>query len=263
MQEKVAIMYSGGLDSYIAYHYAKKMGYAPVAIWVGMGCPYDWKEKEAMGKLDIPWYELNCDVLKEEYGNLPTPDNWIIPGRNLLIATIGAMFAKRVWICALDGEMHKFAKERDKSPEFYHLSSGLLTYVFDIARPETIVETPFAHLSKTEIVTWALHNGVSEEMLLRTSTCYDGERHNCGECGTCFKRWIAMKNNGVVEAYVTPPWENMYARRTSVEMWDASKAHDFTHYSDKRIHETMCALEAQLGGKLADYINESREMLKK
>lgn len=241
--KRVAIMTSGGLDSYIAYYYAKKHGLEPVPIWINLGQPYAKKEEKAIDSFEFRVRKITCDVLREEFGNKPTVDNWIIPGRNLLLALIGAMFADRVWITALDGEMHKYAKERDKSPEFFHLTSGLFTYVFDVIRPETIVETPFKHMSKTEIVEWAITNGISEEQLLRTSSCYHEKLRNCGLCGTCFKRWIAMTNNGIKEEYANPPWKCDYARKTVKEMLEASKKKDYSHYSKKRQEETFRALK--------------------
>jgi len=247
-KQKVVIMTSGGLDSYVAYYYAKKMGYEPVPVWVDLGQPYAKKEEASIDSFEFAneVKKIHIDLLRPEFNNVPDINHWIIPGRNLLLAVIGASFGDRVWICALDGEMHKFARERDKTPEFYHLSSGLLTYVFDILRPETVVETPFANMTKTEIVKWALENGITPEQLLKTSSCYDGEAGKpCGKCGTCFKRWVALTNNGLSEEYEYPPYgeENLYAQDSIKKMKEAWDKKDFSHYSEKRIKETFSALE--------------------
>jgi len=240
-------MTSGGLDSYIACYYAKKKGYEPVPVWIDIGQPYARKEEKSIDSFEFApeVKKIHLDLIRDEFGNVPDINHWIIPGRNLLFAVIGATFGDRIWICALDGEMHKFARERDKTPEFYHLTSGLLTYVFDIIRPETIVETPFAHFTKTEEVRWALENGLTAEQLKKTSSCYDGKTGgHCGRCGTCFKRWVAFKNNGIEEEYDYPPYgeENVYAQESIKKMKEAKEKGDFSHYSEKRINETFNAL---------------------
>ena len=242
----VAILTSGGLDSYIARYYAEKHNYKPISIWVDLGQSYARKEEAAIDSFEFDVRKISCNILRNEFGNVDTVDNWIIPGRNTLLALIGAMFAKRVWITALSTEMHKFARERDKSPEFYHLTSGLFTYVFDIKRPETVVETPFKTMSKTEIVAWALDNGITGKQLMSTSTCYSGEEAHCGFCGACFKRWIAMINNGIYESYESNPWEGDYAVKTIREMLKADKEKVYNHYSKKRIVETKRALHTVL-----------------
>lgn len=259
MKEKVAIMMSGGLDSFISYYFAKIEGYEPIPIWVDIGQPYKLKELNSLARFDFETKKIVCNVLREEFGNLPTVESWIIPGRNLLFATIGAMFGDKVWICALMGEQHEFAKEHDKSLRFYKDTSRLLTYVFNIARPETVVETPFRSMNKTDIVAWALDHGITKEQLKSTSSCYDGKKGNCGKCGTCFKRWLAFKNNGIDETYESNPWENEYARRTSIDMDEASEKNDFSHYDLPRVIATMSALRMVVN--VEDYIKESKRLL--
>ena len=242
--QRVSIMTSGGLDSYIAYYYELSLGFIPLPIFVNLGQPYYEKELEAIKR--FKYFDtirfVDAVIMKKEWGNTPTVNNWIIPARNLFLVTIGAMYSGRVWLQALDGETHKFARERDKTPEFFHLSSGLLTYVCDIERPETIVETPFGELTKTEVVEWALSNGISEGELLLTTSCYHESERNCGQCGTCFKRWIAMINNGIGEEYGVEPWTNEYARNSIKATQKAMSEGDYSHYSKKRCEETMAAL---------------------
>lgn len=232
------ILVSGGLDSYIAYRLAPE---PKVGLWVHLGQPYAVKEEAAIDGLEMRVEKVLCSIPIIR----PTIAQWIIPGRNLLLTTMAAMYGERILLSALDGEMHKYARERDKSPEFYHLTSGLLTYVFDVSRPETIVETPFAKLSKTEVVALALRRGISTDDLRRTSSCYHATRRNCGECGTCLKRWLAFKNNGIEEDYVSPPWRNEYAVKTIQGIREAMDSGDFSHYSEKRCRETLQALRLE------------------
>lgn len=232
------VLVSGGLDSYIAYRLAPE---PKVGLWVHLGQPYATKEEAAVDGLGMRVEKVHCSIPIIQ----PTIAQWIIPGRNLLLTTIAAMYGERIVLAALDGEMHKYARERDKSPEFYHLASGILTYVFDVSRPETVVETPFARLSKTEVIALALHQGINAEELRRTSSCYHAQRHNCGECGTCFKRWLAFKNNAIEEDYASPPWRNAYAVKAIAGIREAVDSGDFSHYSEKRCRETLRALQLE------------------
>jgi len=253
---KVCIMVSGGLDSFVSIKYAKSLGLEPYPVFISFGQPYVEKEREALATLDVKYKEVKVDGwLQTEI----TTDNWIIPGRNLLFAVIGASFADRVWLGALSGEQHAFAREHDKSHKFFREATNLLSYIFEIQQSKTIIETPFGHFTKTKVVQWALAHGIGEEKLKLTSSCYHGKLHNCGICGTCFKRWIAMINNDIFELYESKPWENLYARRTSVEMWNAWKEKSYSHYSWGRISETFRALQKVI--KLDYYIEESRKLL--
>ena len=54
-------------------------------------------------------------------------------------------------------------------------------------------------MTKAEVIAWALENDVPEEIIHITSTCYDGEIRNCGECPSCFKRWVALTVNRLEE----------------------------------------------------------------
>ena len=234
---KTVVLVSGGLDSYIAWRMAPE---PKTALWVDLGQPYARKELESIERLRVPVERV------EIKGYLPYKQDfseWAIPGRNLLLSIIGATRGNIVWLSALDGEMHKLARERDKTPEFFHLTSGLLTYVFDMSQFETIVETPFRNFTKTGVVKLGLEIGVTAEEMKQTSSCYHGELRNCGLCGTCFKRWIAMVNNGIEEEYLSPPWKNDYAIRTIDEMIAAEAKGDYRYYSRSRIRDTMKALE--------------------
>lgn len=258
---QVSLMLSGGLDSYIAYYYAKSKGYEVLPIVVNIGNPYHPKEMEAISQFEFynEVREIDCPVLKPEYNNLPTKDDWIIPARNLLFATIGAMYSPRVWICALETELHRETKNADKTPEFYFLTSGLLTFVCGMVRQETILETPFAEMSKAEIVRWALQNGISKERLLATSSCYDDHVKNCGNCVTCFNRNVALTLNGIREEYAENPWTSETGVRYVTNMFEAVRNKDFSHYKEKRVKETIQAL--LISGEYKDLVTQNEKYI--
>ena len=242
--ETLIVLTSGGLDSFIARYFAKGRGFRNVrSLWIDIGQPYREKELRAINRFPFPVEILECLTVDPQFGNVPTIDQQIIPGRNLLFAVIAASIgADRIWLGALDGETHAFARERDKSPEFFHLASGLLTYIFKVRSPQVVIETPFLNMSKAEIVTWGLQNGITTDQMRSTSTCYHPEHERCGQCGACYKRWIAFTLNEIDEDYKYNPWISEYARKTMRGIMDDVYVGKYSHYSRKRVKETFEAL---------------------
>ncbi len=243
---KVAIMYSGGLDSLIAYNYAKAQGLDPVCIYVNLGHEYAQKEMSSMGDLiatGSPWVPKESEF---EYVDLTSlggilkqrMTNQIIPSRNVLLATIGAMFAPRVWINALDGE--QLGKEHDKSVRFFEDTTSLLSFTNEFFQPQTIVESPFAHMSKADTIEWAIRHGVPISVLFATTSCYDGQRGKCGECLTCVKRKIAFHKNGIDEpGYDTEPLNSAYFKELAVQIPKAYAENDFSRFTIGRCEEFL------------------------
>lgn len=228
--EDLIIMYSGGLDSFIMSEYAKFKGFKnPTLIYIDLGHPYSEEEKKRLHK-DVIIFELHIyQKLKKRLSNQ------IIPSRNLLLATIGGMFGSRVWIGALDGEQK--GKERDKSDEFFKRTKDLLTFTNNFFQPKTIVEAPFRHLTKSEIIKWAIENNVSAKSLLSTRSCYSGAKTECGQCLTCVKRHIAFALNNIDDGN----WESVkgsdYFQEISTQIPIAAKRKDYSRFDKKRIEE--------------------------
>lgn len=233
----LSIMFSGGLDSLIAYYFAVKKGYTPQCIWVDLGHPYANKEMTAMKNAVPSFISLTYLDFKNLYPAISHRlKNQIIPSRNLMLATIGAMFNDRVWINALDGEQN--GKEHDKSERFFEDSTKLLSFLNEFFQQKTIVESPFATMTKTEIVTWALESGVPQQQLLDTTSCYDGATMKCGKCLTCFKRWAAFYANGIDEpGYEVHPLDGPYFQELLQEIPKAAHNMDFSRFTQKRIAE--------------------------
>lgn len=252
-RKKVAVMVSGGLDSYIAYEYALTKfadeEYTEVIpVYIRYGSPYQNKEDEAVDKLFNSASNLkiiNADLATEDLDNVPTLEKGEIYGRNLLMLFYGGVVGDIIWLASLETEMNPTAV-RDKHPEFMHMCSAIFSYVFKSKRFETVVETPFKDFTKSDIVDIAINDlGITIPELMATSTCYHEEHHNCGKCSTCFKRWVAMINNGIEEEdYVDHPYtDNEYAQWVCMDMRDTvNRGIDNPRYSDMRLRETHNAL---------------------
>jgi len=237
-KSNLSILYSGGLDSFIAWHYAIKNGYRPEAYFLDFGQPYAWKEWEAIQSIPE---DIRPPVQKLDFSGLYTfiekkMTNQIVPSRNVFLAVLGSMFNERVWINALDGEQN--GKEHDKSHKFFQDCTNLLSFTNSFFQEHTIVETPFGHLSKAETITWALNNGIPKEHLFSTTSCYDEKSRKCGVCLTCYKRKVAFMLNGIDEpGYDKDPFQSDYAKELDIEIPKAARNEDYSRFTKKRIDE--------------------------
>lgn len=243
--KKIAVLVSGGLDSFLAYrlacHQHREENVA--AVFVRYGQPYQTKEEAAVRALLPEAIFVDADLVADKLDNVPTLHQQEIYGRNILLAFYGAQLAPEVWLAALETEMNPTAV-RDKQPEFLHMLSMLFTYTFKSKRFETRVITPFATKTKSDIIEDALDNGyATEQEILTTSTCYHEEHKACGECSTCFKRWIALTNNGLSEEYASDITKNEYGIKTVGLMNTEQESGIYSgRFSPKRIQETCWAI---------------------
>ena len=218
-EEKLVILFSGGLDSAIAYAYASRLFDAVTGIFVNIGQPYaDYERasvltyKELTGAnitiLDYPFTQEHNYAYERA-----TPLRQVIPGRNMTLAAIAANFGTTIWMNALYGELKPSMPDKDET--FFRESSKLLSRTFE---RNIIVESPFWFMTKTDTVSLALNRlHMPKEVLTATCSCYNpsevsGVRFFCGECLTCFKRKVAMVNSGITEKYLKDPFRSWYAQ---------------------------------------------------
>jgi len=235
-RKKLAIGMSGGMDSYLAYHYAiKEYKYKPSEImlfYFDLGHPYAKKEIKVLKSLKLPVKIIHLDLIRKEFGNVPTEKKYIIPARNMIFATIMAGFAEKIWIVGMKYENHYLMY--DKNDAFFNLSSIALTQAVG---SKTIVESPFSALTKTDTLKWAKDKQIKG--IEKTTSCYHATKLRCGVCSLCFKRYIAMKANGLSESYSSDPTKSYEAKRLIRAYKEALRKKDFTHYQKERILETF------------------------
>jgi len=218
--EKLVILFSGGLDSVIAYYYALHFFDEKnvLGLFVDIGQPYASFEKESvltaktLTNMNIQLLDFPFIAHPNYLNNVPTPTNQVIPGRNMTLATIAANFGTTIWINALFGELKE--EMVDKNFKFFKEASEVLSYTFNY---KIIVESPFWNFTKTYIVSLAKQLGIHDDVLKATCSCYNpiynkGIRYFCGDCLTCFKRKVSMVNNNIEENYVKDPFKSWYAK---------------------------------------------------
>ena len=204
--KKIVILYSGGLDSYILYHYAKNT--QPDA---DIKAVY-WDYHHSVNKEEIEALPNFVEVRKVDWMNLEgkspvslpnrTEGPIFVPGRNLVFPILTACqdLPDEIWLGTLGGETHN--KGTDKNYQFLWTMNSTLNYVLSpyYGDKKLEVKFPFAdnNMNKNDIVKWALRNGITKEQLIKTYSChYPG--HKCGKCVQCVKRSFVFLDNGFTE----------------------------------------------------------------
>ena len=114
-----------------------------------------------------------------------------IPFRNLLLAAQAVKYSDLVVIAGVKDDVVS-----DKNELIFEKMSEILSEMED--RPIGIY-SPFWNRIKDNVVKWFLENGGTKEEILSTVSCYspDEDITYCGNCPSCFRKWIALKMNGI------------------------------------------------------------------
>lgn len=190
MSERV-LLFSGGIDSYIAWHYLNR----PRTVYFDLKTPYSDYEVRVIKELipnTIIDNSLNLASRQDQKS-----DASFIPMRNLYLAMLACKYGDEIIICGLEDD-----HVDDKTSEAFARFSDLLS---DFNGRRIKVTSPFWEMSKADIVKWYLkkyHGDASK--LLETISCYTpnlqdgvGIKRYCGKCRCCFRKWNALYVNGI------------------------------------------------------------------
>ena len=214
-KENVALMVSGGLDSFIAYYYLQS-DYNVYPIFVDLNHAY--KQQELAACLKIYGSKLilapSINLAKFE-----KPDAEI-PLRNLYIAMSGVNLGfNNIAIIAQKDEK----SIPDRTKKFYTKTSKLLSY---LSGRKISVFTPFYAMDKTDMLEWYLKQVKDIEMLENVFSCYtpiSGGRQ-CGNCPACFRLYTSYKNAGIEPKFkLTDEIKSIYRKKLSSYSKDRQK----------------------------------------
>ena len=191
-QIRLAIPVSGGIDSLIL---ADRNPQADL-FFIDYGQPYLEAERRTVELL----YPNRVITICVE--GLDTSVDYV-PARNLIIASLCAQKADKVFIGGLadDGATDQSQRSADQMTEILSDQSG----------HKVCVEMPLIHLSKAEAVSSylgevaGLNRTQRASRLKLTYSCYSKGMDHCGKCGACFRRWVALKANGIDVSAVSIP----------------------------------------------------------
>lgn len=199
------LLFSGGLDSTIAWHLLQHRGERVIPLYVNLHSRYSEKELQVLNNLPISIVLVDDAI---NLGDLEQEDGFV-PQRNALLITYAqARYnADVVYLCAVDGEY-----SRDKHSKFFKQLSTLLSYT---AGKPVVAKSPLAGMTKTQAVRAYLNAGWPIDYLERTVSCYDTSLLHCGRCMSCIRAWVALENNGLVfsDRWNSSPWKEARSLR--------------------------------------------------
>jgi len=189
MQHKnVALLFSGGMDSYIAYMYLTATGMFEkrhiIPLYINYHGEYCDAEQEVAVKL-IPHTIVLSDVLN--LSKLETGEKRYIPNRNLLMASIATNYSNTVMMAGLVDD-----NVGDKSKSFCRSASLVLS---ESLGRDIVFTSPFWSHEKADIVGWLLDvlgKEVALAEIMKTKSCYSKTELYCGKCPSCFRKMCAL-----------------------------------------------------------------------
>jgi len=217
------LLFSGGIDSYIAYKWYESKWEKVLPLYVDLWTIYWLVEWECAKKLLPNAEKVECFIPQIE------DKNAFIPARNLLLATIAVQFWNEIIMWWLKDDNCE-----DKNEAIFQEFSELLS---KISRKDVKVLSPFWDMTKNDIVEWYIHQWYDIENLKKTISCYNGQ-HYCWKCPSCFRKWVVFNNN-----WIETPFYNEDLIREYKEKMESGK------YDKKRTEITLKVINDYFNSK--------------
>jgi 7-cyano-7-deazaguanine synthase len=210
---KAVCLLSGGMDSTVLLGLTQDQGLEPIALSVIYGQRHV-KEivaaREVARFYKVPHYVVDLgDSLKPILKGSALTDDidvpeghyaaenmaiTVVPNRNAILLSLATALAVsqgagpvRFAAHAGDHAIYPDCREEFVSPFSDAMRAG------NQPAP-VVVEAPFLHLSKTDIVKMGYDLGAPFAL---TWSCYKGGEKHCGRCGTCVERRLAFADAGI------------------------------------------------------------------
>lgn len=219
------LMFSGGLDSYLALLTLLDNGITPKLVYSAHGSKNHF-EQIHYAKVLARKHEL--DLIVDDTLNLGKweQESAFIPNRNGFLAYIGALYGDYIYFAIMDGEQ---TYDDCKQDTFLAISLSLS----HLSGRPVVVDSPFWNLTKTEVIERL--DSKWYPYLLETYSCHNGGVLHCGYCSACLRRWVSFELNKIEQDWEVQPWTTGLAE----EYYHKAKA---GHYG-KRDEELLKAFK--------------------
>jgi 7-cyano-7-deazaguanine synthase len=214
--KEVVIGFSGGLDSTTLLGFYLEQGYRVHCCFFSYGSKHELYEMEAIKNILTYYAERDCDITINQFdlkstfsyfksnllksgGDIPDGnytdsimEQTIVPGRNMIMASIMAGFAESIGVDLValgvhSGDAHIYPDCRIVFIKQLNLTVSLSTDY------KVSIIAPFIYYKKHQILQMSLDFKIPVPYHL-TRTCYKDQPVACGKCGACQERLEAFKS---------------------------------------------------------------------
>jgi len=203
-----------GMDSLISWYFLDK----PECLHVNLHTQYSDKEERSVNLLSHMLPEMQVRCLHLDWGQFENLKTAYLPFRNAVLCMVAVNCGyDDIVLTTQKGELALY----DRSPSFMHHISEILSHE---SGDPVKVWTPFADMTKQQMVKWYLSHGGDPVYLLVAPGCYraggesvtipygDGKltmaSPYCGECACCFRKAIALEANGIkMDKFMPEIWK--------------------------------------------------------
>lgn len=219
-QEKVVTIVSGGMDSAaVLYHAVEKYGNKNVtAVSFNYGSRHNKKEipfaRQSAKKLGVKhltidlrdaFSEFKSNLLKGQ-GSIPeghyaaaNMSQTVVPNRNMIMLSVAGGVAESIG--AKKVLLGSHAGDHAIYPDCRIVFTKALSKALKLATTNEVeIESPFNHLSKSEVARIGLASGVDYK---KTWSCYKALKRPCLKCGTCVERTESFVDNNIPDPLLT------------------------------------------------------------
>ena len=234
---KTVLLFSGGMDSLMINTLLKP----DILLNVNMNSTYDARERETFPNLisDCKPGEDYIYLHKELDLGIYERDDAIVPNRNAHLVLLASHYGETIWLGSVNGD-----RSFDKDEIFYHHMETLLNHMWQAQHwteeRRFIVSSPFKDRTKTDLVEEYLMGDGQPQLLLDSYSCYEGEQQHCGQCKACFRKWVALENNGIITGeryWKEAPWDAPWLEEVLYQIYNGgyrgAEDTDIVHALDK------------------------------
>ncbi len=205
---KSVLLYSGGMDSIMIQHILKP----DILLYIPNGTIYQKQEdkviKQQRKTMNI--IELR-DVLN--LGFMEREDA-IVPDRNAYFIMLASNFGETIYLGGIEGDTGP-----DNDNEFCSRMENLLNYTHQeqhwTKEKKFNISAPFRSKTKTELLRLYLSKDGDSNILQESFSCYKSLDKQCGECKSCVRKAVALKNNNIFDPdkFINNPFESSFFKK--------------------------------------------------
>lgn len=219
------LMFSGGLDSYLALLTLLDNGITPKLVYAEHGSKNN-EEQLLQARLLARKHGLRLIIDRTLNLGKWEEDNAFIPNRNGFLAYVGSLYGNYIYFAIMDGEQTYPDCRQDT---FMALSVSLTK----LSGSPVVVDSPFWEKTKAEVI--ADLDPKYYDFLKESYSCHNGTEKHCGYCSACFRRFVAFEVNGITEEWEVEPWTTGLAEEYYERALEG-------YYGGKRDEEILKAL---------------------